>query len=229
MSGDFDFLIGGGEVGALMRSHDWAASPLGSPETWPQSLRSVVGLLFCSKFPMFVAWGPELGFLYNDPYAEILGSKHPASLGARFRDIWLEIWPDIVPLIDAAMSGEASYREDLPLLMNRRGFGEQTWFTFSYSPVRDEAGRVAGMFCAVQETTDRVLAHRALRELNETLEHRVAEALAERKVFADLVEGTDVFVQVADLDFRWLAINKAAADEFERIFGVRPSGWGLDA
>jgi PAS domain S-box-containing protein len=120
------------------------------------------------------------------------------------------------------MSGEASYRQDLPLLMNRRGFDEQTWFTFSYSPVRDESGRVAGMFCAVQETTDRVLAHTALRELNETLEHRVAKALAERKVFADLVEGTDAFVQVADLDFRWLAINKAAGDEFERIFGMRP-------
>ena len=173
MVDEFDFSIGGGEVGALMRIHDWATSPLGSPETWPQSLRSVVGLLLGSKFPMFVAWGPELGFLYNDPYAEILGSKHPASLGARFHDIWAEIWPDIVPLIDAAMAGEATYREDLPLLMNRRGFDEQTWFTFSYSPVRDESGRVAGMFCAVQETTDRVLAHRALRELNETLERRV--------------------------------------------------------
>jgi PAS fold len=121
---------------------------------------------------MFVAWGPEGGFLYNDPYAEILGAKHPASLGGRFHDIWAEIWPDIMPLIDAAMSGEASYREDLPLLMNRRGFDEQTWFTFSYSPVRDESGKVAGMFCAVQETTDRVLAHRALSALNETLEHR---------------------------------------------------------
>ncbi len=222
MTAEFDFLMGGGKVGALMRTHDWTTSPLGSPETWPQSLRSVVGLLLGSKFPMFVAWGPELGFLYNDPYAEILGSKHPASLGARFHVIWAEIWPDIVPLIDAAIAGEASYREDLPLLMNRRGFDEQTWFTFSYSPVRDESGRVAGMFCAVQETTDRVLAHRALRELNETLERRVAEALAERKIFADLAEGTDVFVQVADLNFRLLAINEAAANEFERIFGLRP-------
>jgi PAS domain-containing protein len=125
---------------------------------------------------MFVAWGPALGFLYNDPYAEILGAKHPAALGARFHDIWSEIWPDILPLIDIGMSGEASYRQDLPLLMNRRVFDEQTWFTFSYSPVRDESGSVAGMFCAVQETTDRVLAHGALRELNETLERRVAEA-----------------------------------------------------
>ncbi|TNC65535.1 response regulator [Rubellimicrobium roseum] len=143
-----------------MRAHDWSTSPLGHPETWPQSLRSVVGLLLGSRFPMFVAWGEELGFLYNDAYAETLGAKHPHALGARFRDIWSEIWPDIAPLIDAALAGEATYREDLPLLMNRKGFDEQTWFTFSYSPVRDTHGRVAGMFCVCTETTRQVLADR---------------------------------------------------------------------
>ena len=158
------FLAGGGAVGALMRAHDWSTSPLGPPELWPQSLRSVVGLLLNSMFPMFVAWGPELGFLYNDAYAEILGAKHPAALGARFHDIWSEIWSDISPLIDSAMSGEATYREDLPLVMNRRGYDEQTWFTFSYSPVRDEAGEVSGLFCAVAETTGRILAARRLAE-----------------------------------------------------------------
>ncbi len=86
--------------------------------------------------------GPELGFLYNDSYAEILGAKHPHALGSRFHDIWSEIWADISPLIDAAMAGEATYREDLPLVMNRKGYDEHTWFTFSYSPVRDESGRV---------------------------------------------------------------------------------------
>ncbi|HTI81670.1 MAG TPA: PAS domain-containing protein [Acetobacteraceae bacterium] len=223
------FPDGGGAVGALMRGNDWSSSPLGAPEAWPQSLRSVVGLLLNSKFPMFVAWGPELGFLYNDAYAEILGAKHPRSLGARFHDIWSEIWSDISPLIDAAMAGQASFSEDLPLVMNRKGFDEQTWFTFSYSPVRDESGAVAGLFCAVSETTQRILAERALREgegllraMNETLEQRVAEALAERKIFADLFEGTDAYVQVADMDYRWLAINRAARNEFERIFGVRP-------
>jgi PAS domain S-box-containing protein len=182
----------------------------------------VVALLLQSRFPMFVAWGPELGFLYNDPYAEILGAKHPGALGKRFFDIWSEIWPDISPLVDAAMAGQATYREDLPLLMNRKGYDEQTWFTFSYSPVRDHTGAVAGMFCACTETTRKVLAERALRDSNETLERRVAEALAERKLLADIVEGTNAFVQVVDLEYRWLAINRAAADEFERIFGVRP-------
>ena len=158
------FLAGGGEVGALMRSHDWSRSTLGHPSSWPQSLRSVVGLLLHSKFPMFVAWGDELGFLYNDPYAEILGSKHPQALGGRFHDIWAEIWTDISPLIDAALAGEATFHQNLPLVMNRKGFDEQTWFTFSYSPVHDESGRVAGMFCACAETTGEVLAEAALTE-----------------------------------------------------------------
>jgi PAS domain S-box-containing protein len=212
-----------------MRAHDWSSSPLGPPETWPQSLRTIVGLLLQSQFPMFVAWGEELGFLYNDPYAEILGAKHPRAMGRRFYDIWSEIWPDISPLVDAAMAGQATYREDLPLVMNRQGYDEQTWFTFSYSPVRDESGKVSGMFCAVSETTQKVLSELALRqsearlrELNETLERRVLEALAERNVLADIVEGTNAFVQVADLEYRWLAVNRAAADEFERIFGHRP-------
>ncbi|MCG2594457.1 PAS domain-containing protein [Ramlibacter sp. XY19] len=219
---DAPFLQGGGRVGALMRAHDWSRSPLGAPAAWPQALRTVVDLLLHSQFPMFVAWGSELGFLYNDAYAEILGAKHPRSLGARFHDIWAEIWDDIHPLIEAAMAGQASYHEDLPLVMNRKGYDEQTWFTFSYSPVRGDRGGVEGMFCAVWETTPRVLAENALRELNETLERRVDAALAERRVLADIVEGTDAFVQVADLDYRWLAINQSAAREFERIYGVRP-------
>jgi PAS domain S-box-containing protein len=222
MAQPLEFLSGGGEVGRLMRAHDWSHSPLGVPDTWPPSLQTVVALLLQSRFPMFVAWGPSLGFLYNDAYAEILGAKHPQALGARFQDIWSEIWTDISPLIDAALAGQATYREDLPLLMNRKGFNEQAWFTFSYSPVRDELGTIAGMFCAVSETTQRILAERALRELNETLERRVNEAVAERTLLADIVEGTDAFVQVVDLNYRWLAINRAAASEFERLFGVRP-------
>ena len=122
-----EFLAGGGNTGALMRAHDWSNSPLGRPETWPQSLRSVVGLLLQSQFPMFVAWGPELGFLYNDSYAEILGAKHPRALGIRFYDIWSEIWPDISPLIDAAMAGHATFREDLLLDLVRSVGDHPQW------------------------------------------------------------------------------------------------------
>ena len=162
LSKEMAFLNDGGEMGALMRERDWLGSPLGGPASWPQSLKSMVGLLLNSRFPMFVAWGEELGFLYNDAYAEILGTKHPAALGRCFRDVWSEIWPDIEPLIQAALAGDGAYREDLPLLMNRKGFDERTWFTFSYSPARDESGRVAGMFCVCTETTAQVLSDRTL-------------------------------------------------------------------
>lgn len=154
----------GPPVQALLHSCDWTKSPLGPPQGWSPTLRSVVSLAMDSKFPMFVAWGPELGFIYNDAYAEILADKHPAAFGARFHDIWAEIWDDISPLIQKAMAGEATWQENLPLIMNRRGYDEQTWFTFSYSSVREPAGEVMGMFCAVAETTGQVLAEAALRE-----------------------------------------------------------------
>jgi PAS domain S-box-containing protein len=163
------FLSGGGELGALMRAHDWSASPLGAPAAWPQALRTVVELMLNSKFPMFVAWGPELGFLYNDPYRDVLGDKHPLALGRRFQDIWAEIWHDIGPLVDRALQGEATYADRLYLVMNRHGYDEPTWFTFSYSPVRDDRGVIAGMYCACVEVTEQVLAEKYREEENERL------------------------------------------------------------
>ena len=156
-------------MGAMMRAHDWSHSPLGHPRAWPQALRTTVGLMLNSKFPMFAAWGPELGFLYNDSYAIILGEKHPAALGARFHDIWREIWDDIHPLIVRALKGESTYMDRLPLRMNRFGYDEDTWFRFSYSPVRDEDGTVAGMYCACVEMTGEVLAERYREQENQRL------------------------------------------------------------
>lgn len=125
---------------------------------------------------MFVAWGSELGFLYNDAYAEILEAKHPAAIGRRFQDIWAEIWDDIHPIIAQAMQGISTYHRNLPLTMNRNGYEEQTWFTFSYSPVREESGKVAGMFCAVTETTDQMLAERHRAEEHERLRNLFQQA-----------------------------------------------------
>ena len=113
-------------MGARMRAYDWAASALGPLETWPQSLRTAVSLLLSSRFPMFIAWGPQLAFLYNDDYAPILGAKHPAALGRPFAEVWSEIWSDVGPLAERALRGEATFREDLPLTMQRAGFVEQT-------------------------------------------------------------------------------------------------------
>ena len=143
---------------------DWDGSPIGPPATWPRALRAVVDLMLASRQPMFVAWGQDLAFLYNDAYAPILGARHPRALGRPFRAVWPEIWDDIWPLIRRALAGEATWNENLHLVMHRHGYPEDTWYTFSYSPVRDEDGQIRGMFCACIETTRQVLAERALRE-----------------------------------------------------------------
>jgi signal transduction histidine kinase len=167
------FLANGGKTGVLMRAHDWSQSPLGQPDTWSQSLRAMVSMLLNSKFPMFLAWGEELALLYNDAYAEILAAKHPSALGRRFRDVWAEIWAEILPSITQAMQGHAVYYENLRFTMNRTGRDEETWFTFSYSPVHDDDGRIGGMFCACSETTEQVLAER----------HRVEELSRLQQLF----------------------------------------------
>jgi PAS domain S-box-containing protein len=154
-----ELFSGEGEVQALLRQHDWSRSPLGHPSAWPHELATAVRMVLNAAFPMFVAWGPELGFLYNDAYARILEGKHPAALGCRFQQVWPEIWPDLVPIIDSALSNKPVYCEDLPLTVMRKGYPEPSFFTFSYSPVY-EGSMVAGMYCTVIETTDRVLATR---------------------------------------------------------------------
>ncbi len=167
---DLPFLSGDTSSARLMRGMDWSGPGLGPPQQWPQSLRSVVSLMLGSAFPMFVAWGPSLHMLYNDAYGEIMGAKHPAGMGQPFLDIWHEIREDIAPLVARALSGESFFVENLHLRMQRRGFNEDTWFTFSYSPVRDEAGEVAGLFCACTETTRMVLAERHQRAEQERLQ-----------------------------------------------------------
>ena len=156
------FLADDGEMGARMRAHDWSTSPLGPPEAWPASLGTVVSLVLTSKFPMFIAWGPELALLYNDAYAPILGSKHLDALGHPLCEVWAEIWDRIEPLVAKALVGEAMVQENMHLVRERHGFPKDAWYTLSYSPIRDETGAIAGMFCACTETTNRVQAdHRS--------------------------------------------------------------------
>ena len=168
--------FGDGAIASLIRTHDWSHSPLGHPDTWPQVLRTVTSLIMNSKFPMFLAWGPQLALLYNDAYVDMLANKHPASLGRPFQEVWSEIWDDIVPIVEQAMAGQASFHENLPLIMTRKGYQESTWFTFSYSSVYDEHGNVAGMYCACTETTQQVLAARERKSENEHLRQLFQQA-----------------------------------------------------
>ncbi len=159
---------GGGEMGALMRALDWSKTPLGSAETWPQSLRTAVSIALASRFPMLIWWGADMVKLYNDAYRPMLGAKHPASLGARGRDVWPEIWPIIGPMLEGVLQrGEATWSNDQLLLLDRSGYLEECYFTFSYSPISDETGGVGGIFTAVTETTHQVLSTRRLAILSE--------------------------------------------------------------
>ncbi len=163
-----EFLLGGGEMGARMREKNWADTPLGPADAWPQSLRTVVRILLTSRYQMWMGWGRELTFLYNDAYRPTLGVKHGWALGAPARAVWKEIWPDIGPRIEHVLqSGEATWDEALLLVLERSGYPEETYHTFSYSPLADDEGRIVGMLCVVMEETERIIGERRLLSLRE--------------------------------------------------------------
>jgi PAS domain S-box-containing protein len=164
----FAFLAGGGEMGALIRAHNWTSTPLGAPEAWPQSLRTAVDIMLSSRYAMFVWWGHGLVNLYNDAYRPFLGKKHPNALGQSAREVWAEIWDLIGPRTESVLKrGESTFDEALLLIMERFGYREETYFTFSYSPIRDDQGGIGGLFCAVTDETRRVIGDRRLRLLGE--------------------------------------------------------------
>ena len=178
----------GGEVGRDLERVDWARTPLGPPETWPDSLLNVLRVVVSSRFAMWMAWGPELTFFCNDAYRrDTLGTKYPWALGRPASDVWGEIWDDVGPRIASVLAdGVATWDESLQLYLERSGYREETYHTFSYSPLADESGTIVGMLCVVAEVTDKVIAERRLRTL--------------RDVAADLAESTeedDVFRRLA--------------------------------
>ena len=164
-----DRLFAGGEMGSLMRAMDWAATPLGPPERWPQSLRSTVRIVLTSKYAMWMSWGPELTFLYNDAYAAMtLGAKHPWALGKPSPVVWPEIWAEVGPRIEKVIAtGEATFDSALMLFLERNAYQEETYHTFSYSPLSDDDGTVRGHLCVVTEDTERILAERRISVLKE--------------------------------------------------------------
>jgi signal transduction histidine kinase/CheY-like chemotaxis protein len=175
---------GGGEMGDRIRGFDWASTSLGPIESWPQSLRTVVNILISSRYQMWMAWGPELTFFYNDAYRPTLGLKHPSALGKPSTEVWPEIWADIGPLIETVLrTGIATYDEGLLLLLERSGFPEETYHTFSYSPLADDDGRINGMLCVVTEETDRVIGDRRVKSLRD-----VAAGMASTNTEAEVLQ-----------------------------------------
>jgi PAS domain S-box-containing protein len=345
----FSFLPHGGLTGAEIRARDWSDTALGPPERWPPSLRAALSLMLGCPTAMFLAWGPDLLCFYNDAYRPMLGYRLDTALGQPFRTVWASIWDEIGPLVDATLAGESQTLTDVMLDLSREGRPERSWWSFTYSPVLDDAGAITGLVCVTGETTSRVLgearlresedhfrhtvelnpqvpwtcdphgnvesysnrwleltgqapgeplgsgwakalhaddvpwtmtvfanclasgepvdvdyririaatgeyrwmraraqprrdeagaiirwygvvedvhdrklAEARLRDMNETLERRAEDALAQRKLWADVFETTDALVAALDLDYRFLAVNRAYAEEFESIYGLAP-------
>ncbi|CAO3436880.1 Multidomain signal transduction protein including CheB-like methylesterase, CheR-like methyltransferase and BaeS-like histidine kinase [Azospirillum endophyticum] len=193
-----------------MRSHDWAATPLGPPEDWPQELRAVVRLMLQSRQAMCVGWGPDVALLYNDAYLDILGSRHPQALGRPMREVWPDAWPQARGLVRRAYDGQALLHEDLPVPLERQGLVEERYFTFSYTPVTDETGRTGGFLCIVTETTSAVRSRRRMA-FHAELERRLR----------DLTDPLDVVAAAAEALGRHLGASRVGygtMDESERFF-----------
>ncbi|MGW2625319.1 SpoIIE family protein phosphatase [Micromonospora taraxaci] len=164
-----DVFAGDGEIGRDLAKVDWASTPLGDPAGWPQSLRTAVSILLSSRFPMWMAWGPELTFFCNAAYRrDTLGRKYPWALGRPASEVWAEIWPDIGPRIDRVLTtGVATWDTALLLFLERSGYREESYHTFSYSPLRNDDNALIGMLCVVSEDTDRVVGERRMATLRD--------------------------------------------------------------
>ena len=161
------FLRTGGEMGRLIQSMDWSKTPLGPVAEWPQSLRTTVSICLASDLPICVIWGPGLVQIYNDAYRVICGNKHPRSMGQNFPECWKEAWPVIGEAHDSALTGDTAFLESQQIFLERHGYVEECFFTFSFSPIRDEAGRVGGLFHPVIEMTTQMLSERRTRALRD--------------------------------------------------------------
>lgn len=176
--------LGHSASGQAIRRFDWGSNPLGPIDGWSNSLRTMVGAILDSAFPQCLLWGPQHITIHNDAFLHILGCKPPA-IGRRFDDVWAEVWHAIGPLVERAYAGEPTFIEDYALVIERGGRPEEAHFTFCYSPIRDDDGRIAGMLDTVIETTSKVQAQQQTRLINDELTHRMRNTLAIVDAVAD--------------------------------------------
>lgn len=163
-----EFLTGGGEMGQRIRDYNWSDTPLGPVESWPQSLRTCVRIMLTSRQPIWIGWGKELIKLYNDPYKDIVRGKHPWALGTPASEVWKDIWKEIGPMLRQVMEeDEGTYVESQLLIMERNGYPEETYYTFSYTPIPGDQGGTAGMICANTDDTERIIGERQLATLTQ--------------------------------------------------------------
>ena len=209
-------------MGELMRSHDWSTSPLGEPEYWPDALKVAVGTCISSRFPMVVWWGPDLVMLYNDAWQPILGdTKHPKGLGRPGAESWPETWSIVGEQFEKALNGEGSWHEDLLLASDRHGFIQESYFTYSHSPLRDASGKIAGVHSVVSETTSHVLNARRIEVLR-GLSNFTIQATAEAN---PLERASEVLVELLcrnnpDVPFAVLYLTDAK----ERLYCAASAG-----
>jgi signal transduction histidine kinase/DNA-binding response OmpR family regulator len=178
-----EWLVGGGEMARVIKGVNWSGTPLGPMASWPQSVRTTVSLVQASNSPISLVWGPGHVQIYNDGYWPICGAKHPTSMGQDFRECWASAFPVIGEAYAKAWSGESAYLEKVRMFLDRHGFLEETWFTFSFSPITDESGGVGGLFHPVTEMTSQMLSERRVRTLRD-LASRAGKARTIEEAFA---------------------------------------------
>jgi PAS domain S-box-containing protein len=203
-----EFLSGGGEMGQRIRDFNWSTTPLGPVESWPQSLRTCVRIMLTSRQPIWIGWGKELIKLYNDPYKDIVQGKHPWALGAPASVVWKDIWKDIDPMLRQVMEeDEGTYVESQLLLMERNGYPEETYYTFSYTPIPGDQGGPAGMICANTDDTERIIGERQLGTLT-----RLAKNLADCESDIDVISRTIKTLEQNPYDFPFAFFRTVSAN-----------------
>ena len=214
-----EFLSGGGEMGQRIRDYDWSNTSLGPVESWPQSLRTCIRIMLTSRQPIWIGWGNDLIKFYNDPYKAIVGGKHPWALGKPASLVWKDIWKDIEPMLKQVMEkDEGTYVESQLLIMERNGYPEETYYTFSYTPIPGDDGKTAGMFCANTDDTERITSERQLKTLTQ-----LGKSLVDCKTNEEIIEKTMASFRENPYDFP-VAILRTVIDNKAVLVHSTPLG-----